>query len=72
MNMAIRINENTEHDVFVGIYPHVDQLEFRIYVDGWETEKDPDYYEFKLSPKLDHALCEKLVDVFKELIGGKK
>lgn len=35
---VMEVNENTEHDVFFGIAPHVKWCDIRIYEGGWTEE----------------------------------
>ena len=38
---VLLINENTKHDCFFEISPHVNMIEVRLYIDGWASEKSP-------------------------------
>lgn len=42
MKLGVEISQNTTADVFVDYSGHVNQLSVRIYVGGWE--KDKEYY----------------------------
>ena len=35
---VMEVNENTKHDVFFNIVPHVKWCDIRIYKGGWEKE----------------------------------
>lgn len=37
MELAIFISQNSNTDVFVSYYPHVDGLDVRVYPDGWNV-----------------------------------
>ncbi|WP_418223543.1 hypothetical protein [Clostridium isatidis] len=38
---VLLVNENTKHDCFFEISPHVNMLEIRLYINGWGSEKSP-------------------------------
>jgi len=38
---VLLINENTKHDCFFEISPHINMLEIRLYINGWGSEKSP-------------------------------
>jgi len=41
--LAMRVNIETKHDVFVEYAPHIKSLSIRIYIDGYSDKKDALY-----------------------------
>ncbi|MGM0409159.1 MAG: hypothetical protein ACQEQF_00235 [Bacillota bacterium] len=67
LGLAYKINE---HDVFVDYSPHVNKIDFEIYLEGWEEEKGFDEkYEFYLNDEDTEENLEEVIDRLKELRG---
>lgn len=43
MELALRVNRETKHHVFVNYFGHVEKLEIDIYLDGWKTGRNADW-----------------------------
>jgi hypothetical protein len=56
--MEVAMNAKAQgHDVFVEYYPHVDIVEARLYIGGWDSKESEDYeYNFKATIRLE-GLC---------------
>ena len=64
------VNENTKHDVFFSITPHVKWCEIRIYEGGWEKEvtnetEDIHFYYNEYYKKEDY---DKMINRLEELL----
>ena len=42
MELAYEKSTNTNADIFVGYYPHVELVDVRLYLDGWQMNREPD------------------------------
>ena len=42
---AYRINRDTKHTVFLDFHGHTNQIDLRIYINGWEISKSADIEE---------------------------
>lgn len=45
MELAHEISTTTKTDVFLNYYPHCQCLDVRIFLNGWQEDKDPDIKE---------------------------
>ncbi|NMB07379.1 MAG: hypothetical protein GX981_03185 [Tissierellia bacterium] len=67
---VMEVNENTKHDVFFNIVPHVKRCDIRIYKGGWEKEvrnkiEDIHFYYNEYYKKEDY---DKMINRLEELL----
>ena len=71
MKLGVEISKNTTTDVFVEYSGHVDSLSVRIYVDGWEKDKEHysrDVYLNETEHRTEEDIIETLEEIYAELV----
>ena len=75
MRLALKVNRETKHTVFVEFHGHVNSAGVRIHYGGWKADKDSDYLQcFYLDDTLSPDRFEKggkIITKLKELLEGK-
>lgn len=46
MGLALRVNRETKHSVFLDFSGHVKQVSVQIHLGGWSSSSDPDYSKY--------------------------
>lgn len=71
MRLALKVNRETKHTVFVEFHGHVNSVGVQIHYGGWEADKDSDYlqcfYLDELSPDR-FEKCRQIITELKELL----
>ena len=74
MRLALKVNRETKHIVFVEFHGHVNSARVQIHYGGWEADTDCDYlqcfYLDDLSPDRVEK-CGKIIAKLKELLERK-
>ncbi|WP_294480558.1 hypothetical protein [uncultured Victivallis sp.] len=74
MRLALKVNRETKHTVFVEFQGHVNSAGIRIYYSGWKADTDCDYlqcfYLDELSPDRVEK-CGQIITKLKELLEEK-
>ena len=71
MQLGVEISKNTKTDVFVSYSGHVDQLGVRIYVGGWEKDKEhysKDIYLNIADYRTEEDIIKSLEEIYAELV----
>ena len=71
MQLAVEISENTKTDVFVDYSGHVNQLSVRIYVGGWEKDKEyyiRNVYLNETEDRTEEDIIKSLEEIYVELV----
>jgi len=72
INLALKVNDRTEHHVFIDVSPHVKGLSFRIYEEGWKTQESPDYsYTLYYDRLIDPSKTRTIKLRFADLLDGE-
>lgn len=74
MRLALKVNRETKHTVFVEFQGHVNSAGIRIYYSGWKADTDCDYlqcfYLDELSPDR-FEKCGQIIAKLEELLENK-
>lgn len=73
-NFAFDLKEQG-HDLFIDYAPHVNSLSIRLHINGWYTNKYPNYAQilyFDVWPKFTPDSCTKMINEIKEIINNNK
>lgn len=71
MQLGVEISKNTETDVFVDYAGHVDQILVRIYVGGWEKDKEhyiKNVYLDETEHRTEEDIIATLEEIYAELV----
>lgn len=75
MRLALKVNRETKHTVFVEFHGHVNSVGVQIHYGGWKADKDSDYLKcFYLDDTLSpdrFEKCGKIIAKLKELLENK-
>lgn len=68
LKQAIEISTNSDIDVFVSYSGHVDYIEIRVYLQGWNSESEADYKTEIWSSIRDEDYCLKQLEEASEYL----
>lgn len=69
IRLALLLNNLSKHDVVINYSGHVNEIEFRIFENGWRKFSDPDkIFTISLKEKVSsHFMLKEVIDYLNEL-----